>query len=187
MARQYGDKEGTANLFGVILYTDAHPHIKKVLRDDDYWAALDELSGPRWSIFSVRTNRGQLEFPNSPPGVFCRMVQVWREPATNKELLSFFELESTANLPKLIIFAEDENGNIHRSLIDIDESSETTAYASLKSIIHKVTTAASFISDEYLKQNVQAFYAVERAIDDHKQMQVLKRGAKLWQFFMSMK
>ena len=28
---------GTANLFGIIAYTDANPNIKKVLRDTDFW------------------------------------------------------------------------------------------------------------------------------------------------------
>jgi len=187
MARQHKTKEGVANLFGVIMYTDAHPHVKKILRDDDYWAALDDLSGPRWSIFSVRVMPGRREFPPPPPDSFSFMVPVWREPASNKELLSVFQLDSTEQLPKLIVFAEDEQGDIHRSTIDIDDSSELSAYTSLKEAISKVATAVDYVSTEYLKENVQAFYAVKRAIDDHKQMQVLRHGLNLWQYLMSIK
>lgn len=51
-------KRGTANLFGIIAYTDANPNIKKVLRDSDYWDSFNHLSNG-WIIYAIRPEYGQ--------------------------------------------------------------------------------------------------------------------------------
>lgn len=46
----------TSRLYGFILYTDSDPYVKKVLRDDDFWDALDEKSGQNWPIFAAKNS-----------------------------------------------------------------------------------------------------------------------------------
>jgi len=48
---QYRADQTLADIFGVILYTDTHANIKKVLRDEDYWRSFDEVSGRRLACF----------------------------------------------------------------------------------------------------------------------------------------
>jgi len=48
---QYRADQTLADIFGVILYTDTHANIKKVLRDEDYWRSFDEVSGRRLAVF----------------------------------------------------------------------------------------------------------------------------------------
>ncbi|MDR3439920.1 hypothetical protein, partial [Telmatospirillum sp.] len=47
LAEHWKGRADIVNAFGLVLYTDSDPHIKKVIADDDYWAALDEISGPK--------------------------------------------------------------------------------------------------------------------------------------------
>ena len=35
-------------VFGLSLFTDKHPHVLKVLRDEDYWKEFDEISMGKW-------------------------------------------------------------------------------------------------------------------------------------------
>ena len=51
-----GDKT-LSRIYGFILYTDKDPYVAKVLRDEDFWNALDSISGANWPIFSVRPLR----------------------------------------------------------------------------------------------------------------------------------
>lgn len=39
--------------FGIIIYDETTPELRKVLRDTDYWEALDRLSGDKMVIFSL--------------------------------------------------------------------------------------------------------------------------------------
>ena len=56
------EKESTfVKVFGAIIYSDRHLHIKKLLRDEDYWRAFDEISGQRWAVFAARAIEGHEE------------------------------------------------------------------------------------------------------------------------------
>lgn len=67
LASLYVPGDGTARVFGVVLYTRAHANIKRVLDDDCYWEAFDEISGPRWNIFATRAEPGRYDYPSSQP------------------------------------------------------------------------------------------------------------------------
>ncbi len=187
LSRQYTPQEGQANLFGVILFSDAHPYIKKLLRDDDYWQALDEVSGPRWSVFAVRAAPGSWGFPSLPPGVIGMMRQVWKEPSANKELLSAFELDSTKELPVLVVFSEDADGTVFRTALKIPSESVANAYDALRSMFQKIATALDIVQDEFRRDGSQAFHAVSYTIRDYKEWQRLKRGAELLRILRSAK
>ena len=42
-----------SKIYGFIMYTQRHSYIIKVLRDDDFWNELDEISGANWPIDTV--------------------------------------------------------------------------------------------------------------------------------------
>lgn len=48
-------EEGRALAFAFILYDFTSPQVAKVLRDQDYWNALDQLSGKYLTVFSFHT------------------------------------------------------------------------------------------------------------------------------------
>lgn len=43
----------TANIFGLIIYSERNPHIVKVLKDVDYWNSLNTRT-PGWIVFAVK-------------------------------------------------------------------------------------------------------------------------------------
>lgn len=171
--------EGQANLFGVIIYTNAHPHIKKVLRDEDYWQALDEVSGPQWSVYAVRAAEGTHGLPNLPPGYVGMMYPVWKEPKANKELLELFGLSSTENLPVIVVFAQNEDGDIYQNIVDVDDSTEEQAYKSIKEVLRVVAQALEKVSSENLQTDVNAFHAVSYSIKNYKEWRRIKKGASV--------
>ena len=54
----YRQDESLVDIFGLILFTDEHANIKKVINDEDYWSAFNKLSGKRWVIFSSKQKNG---------------------------------------------------------------------------------------------------------------------------------
>lgn len=177
--------DSEANVFGIILYTDAHPHIKKLLKDDDYWEALDEWSGPQWAVYSTRALKGTVGLPEMPKGCVGFMVPVWKEPRENKKLLDAFEIESTESLPLLLVFAKDEDGSILKNEIKIPSSSVEESYNSLKEALNNISQALAKVEQKNLKNPLGVHSAVSFAIQNKKDWKRLRNGIKVWQWLKS--
>ena len=117
--------------FGIIIYTDENPNIKKMLRDNDYWKALDKVSSKDFIIFSVKPKKGSMEYPNYPKGTLGMMVPIWKEPNDNEELLELFQIKSTKELPLFFIFTKYENYFLIKHT-KINDDSIDTSFKQLK-------------------------------------------------------
>jgi hypothetical protein len=182
LAEHWRTKEGIVNAFGVILYTDEHPHIKKVLADQDYWDALHEISGEKWAIFSIKPKVGSYSYPKFPPGFTGLMVPVWKEPKENKPVLQEFELGSTEDLPQLVIFTHDENEEILQLSIKLEDKSVEQAYECLRAVIKAVATAIEHILPENIKKGEGVYAALDLAVSSYKQWQLIKRGVNFYKW-----
>jgi hypothetical protein len=181
LIEEYKGKEGVAQLFGVLLYTDQHPNIKKVLRDDDYWLSFNELTGDRFCVFSVKPAKGKYEFPTFPPGTIGMMVQMWKEPAENKKLIELFEIEDTKNIPMLLLFTEIK-GEFLKIELKLDNSSQDTAYSSIKEQLEFSCNALSLIKEENLKNPSGLYSALSLHQDDRLKWKLLTKSVDLYAY-----
>lgn len=165
--------DGTAKVFGVVVYTRAHANIKQALDNKDYWSAFHEVSGPRWHVLAIRAEPGYNEYPDFKPGLTGLMVAVWNEPNANKELLRDFGLKSTKDLPCLVLFAPMDSGEIAATAIKLSDASVDEAYTSIKEAISVVTQSLDKVLDEYLLEE-GAYKAVEVAILNHNSWRKIK-------------
>jgi hypothetical protein len=173
--------------FGLILYTDRHVHIKKVLTDNDYWAALDEISGPRWPVFSIKPRQGTIGFPDLPPGHIGMMVPVWKEPRENKPLLQTFGLSSTEDLPKLVVYCSGPNNEVLSHAISLKDGSVEEAYGSLKAALEAATRAVEDIRPENSTNGEGIHAALSITITSHKQWELIKSGFNLFKLLKDIK
>ena len=186
LARTYRPEKGQANLFGVVVFTDSHPHIKKMLNDEDYWRALDELSGPRWVIFATRAAAGNWYVPPPPPDSLGLMRMVWQEPRENRKLLSAFALDSTSDLPILVIFAEGSDGEVRSTWVKLQDTSEKEAFESLREVLVRIASALDIVLEENRCLDTRAFNAVSYALKDYREWNALRHGIAIWQWFRSL-
>ena len=133
------DNNKRQDLLSIILYTDKHPHIKKCLRDDDYWLALDESSGLNWKIFAVKPKQGNYSFPKSIPNSMQMMVMIWNEPAENKPIIEFLGLNDTKDLPLIFFYKFKDNEIEDEIYVKIEGDTEQEVYNDLQNIINKVS------------------------------------------------
>ena len=176
LAMQYKPQAGEANLFGVVIFADRHVHVKKMLADEDYWKALDEFSGPRWAVFATRAAQGRSEMSAPGRGILGMMRSVWKEPKQNAALLQAFELDSTKDLPALVIFVEDPHGRVLSTFIKIDDESEAAAYKSLKESLVAVAGALDFMYDHNRRIDVRAYELASERIQQLKHWRFLKEA-----------
>ena len=180
LVKHYRTKETVTDIFGIILYTDAHANIKKVISDDDYWRSFHEISGENWVVFSIRPIKGHYETPKFGPGTMGMMYMIWKEPNENKPLLRELEIEDTSKLPQLLVFTHDEQGNILKSSLKLQDSSIDEAYRSIKESIQVVTNAVNAILLEN-KENPEGVYqAVRMAVDSKHTWESIKKGVNFF-------
>lgn len=180
VSKHFVPRNGEANLYGVVLYTDAHANIKKVLRDPDCWAAFDEVSGSQWAVLAIRARQGKTGFPDFPRGTIGYMVPVWKEPGENRELLEAFELSSTEGLPSVVAFTEAPDGRVLRTVQKLDDSSADAAYSSLKDALSVIARAVSNVREEHLKDAEGVYTAVDYALRNAQEWRTMKSILSTW-------
>lgn len=143
-------EQSKSRIYGFILYTDSDPYVKRALRDNDFWDALDRRSGPNWPIFTARPiSKGSYVSAKSQPDTLEYLTQTWREPNDNQEFLDLFGIESSRELPCFVAFIWDDNDNLKHFVVKVDSGSEDEVYKSLQGIIDTITDTESHILDEY--------------------------------------
>lgn len=185
LVEEYKGKEGVAQLFGVLLYTDQHPNIKKVLRDDDYWLSFNELTGERFCVFSVKPAKGKYETPTFPKGFIGMMVQIWKEPAENKKLIELFEIEDTKDIPMLLLFTEIK-GEFLKIELKLDDSSRDAAYSSIKEQLEFSCNGLSRIKEENLNNPSGLYAALSLHQDERVKWKMLTKGVDLYSYIKSL-
>jgi hypothetical protein len=153
-------------LFGLILFTRSHPHIVKVLKDDDYYAALDEISGNLLLVFAtmlfdreIRTpNPSPEKYPlkttkivtNEPKGTFHiehiehtvissgNMEPIWVDPSENKEIMSWFNIKDSREFPLFVLFAF-ENSIMCYKKYALRDSSVQEVFSSLEEVLSAIS------------------------------------------------
>jgi len=181
LVEEQKSKNEVIQLFGVILYTDKHPNIKKMLRDDDYWLALHEITGENFAVFSVRPEQGRYEFPKFPPGFIGMMIKIWKEPKDNQSLIELFEIKSTENLPLLLLFTEI-NGRYLSVQLEISDSSAADAYNSTKGHLEFACNVISNIRKENYGNPEGIFAALSLQNDKRSAWRIIRNGVNIYAY-----
>lgn len=168
--------QGQASAFGVVLLTDSHANLRKVLDDDDYCKALNEISGPKWTVFAARAKQGRTEMPKFPAGTIGVMYMRWVEPQENAELIAALGLKSTQNLPCLVVLFPDEEGSALTHAIRLNDNTPEDAFASLKEAIASVTEAIEGVLPENLKNSEGVHAAVALRLESVRQWQFVRKA-----------
>lgn len=172
-----GDKT-LSRIYGFILYTDQDPYVVKVLRDEDFWNALNSISGTNWPIFAVRPLRkGNYTLPaSSRTGIISYMVPTWVEPKTNMQVLRDFGLENTESLPLFVAFMWDDTDELNQVTIPIQGKNTDAVYNSIEEIVKVITKAEAEVLPQY-KGTVNVFRNIVTELGALKFRQtVIERG-----------
>lgn len=176
---EHGKDESVAELYGVILFTDEHPNIKKVLRDEDYWLSFNEITGNRFCVFSIKPAPGKYECPHYSKGTVGFMVEIWKEPKENLLLIDLFGIKNTEKLPALILFTkiDDEYWTIN---LPLNDDSVSSSKNSISERMKFVTSVLEEINEDNLKNPEGLFAAMSLSVDEQIKW---KRVGKLFNLY----
>ena len=178
LALQY-ETESPVPIFGVIVYTDSHPNIKKVLRDKDYWKALDKITGPKWCVFSIRAIEGRFDYTPPQPDTFSKLIPITKEPDQNEELFDLLKIDSTEILPCLVVFIVKNADIMTRTIVPLNDDSTDTAFAKMREIMSLVADALEGVTEENLTNPEGVITAVNFALQNYKDRKVIGQAHKI--------
>lgn len=168
-----------ARIYGFIMYTRRHSYIVKVLRDSDFWNELNEISGANWPIFSIKPLKdGKYIMPHSDDeNMMYHMIPTWNEPNQNRNLLNFFNLNESSNLPCFIAFIWNDKEELEQLTWPLKNTSEQEAFDSIREVVEIISQTESNILPQK-KSSENVFREVKGNIEAVISKRKLIKGAK---------
>jgi hypothetical protein len=166
---------GRALAFAFILYDAGQPQVIKALRDSDYWAALDKLSGKHLTVFSFEATL--------PRGEVIEHRWMARIPgsgdagARNQLLLrSYFRIDAPVTLPAVMFFQVDNGEVVDCLLWQLKGSRIEDVYIALETVIGAAAKAVQSVPDEHKHDALGIFHLIRQALMDEKFKMVISEG-----------
>ncbi|MDL4862572.1 hypothetical protein NPJ88_009525 [Halomonas elongata] len=138
----------TFPVLAVIVFNTSHAHLIEALRKQSYVDALDEITGSEIGVFWAARPEGRVKLPTVPRGSIEMMLPVYEEPASNKTLYKFFDIEDGQSLPLLVTFSFDSNDGLYFRKTKLSENSTEDAYNQLKKILADKASLLRDLSEE---------------------------------------
>lgn len=135
-------------IFGCIVYDETTVELRKLLRDEDYWDALDKDSGPNFEIFAVKDEEkyGQ-DAPDYIEMLTAASISRSRSRGYyfSSLLKEYFGEEKTAMAyPSLVLFLVEDQRVTHCRLIPLSRDSTHKVFLRLQRMF---TTIADSIEE----------------------------------------
>lgn len=171
--------------FGLILYSRADVYLRKLLDDTDYVAALDAVSGTRWTVFYARV--GQHAGPVAGGPVRPHKLQespdrTEHEPAD--ALLDAFGLQPQ-DVPCLLVFVPLDDDEAYVRHLRLQGASLEEAYASLREAIGTITEVFEDVAPAHARDAQGLVAALDLRLINDRHRRLAARMLSLLQWLRS--
>jgi len=156
------DKRALA--FAIILHDLRNPNIAKALRDQDYWQALDKISGQYLSVFSFHTMPRRAPRRNIPSETrmhYMTSVMLNEFEDGRSMVERYFELDQYARLPAILFFQVSNAEVIGSRLVQLTKETTEESFLEIKEIITSAADAVSSVKEENHRNDHVIFQLIE--------------------------
>lgn len=159
--------EKRALAFAIILRDLRDPQVSKALHDQDYWNALDQISGSYLSVFSFHT----LPYEDKPIAerrVFFQMHSVGdKEFHDGRSLIEkYFNLKEQLKLPAVIFFQVSESEIVGTRLVQLKKKTVEESFIEIKEILSCASESVSQVTDENYRNDDVIFQLIDDRLRD---------------------
>lgn len=166
-----------SRICGFVLFKTTDADMVKVMRDPDYLRAINDMSGERWPIFSVKPLLpATIRHKGGGKGQFGLLIMEEVDPAANLPVIEFFGLDKTNDTPCFVLFCWDDESKLLVTHYKLTTGSVETAFNSLKEVVKEISQSESQILPKYRKE--MGVYREARASVEHlKAMKRFEKGS----------
>lgn len=164
-------EERRALAFAFILHDLRSPQISKALRDEDYWKALNEISGEYLSVFSFhreqpRPTRRKRRRSKSDYMNYMTVISAEEFEDGRSILERYFELEHNIKLPAILFFQVSNAEIIGSRIVQLTNPTIEGSFLEIKEIISTAAYAVSQVTKENYRNDYVIFQLIEDDLSD---------------------
>ena len=148
----------SSRIYGLILYKVRHAHVVRMLRDEAFWDALDDESGPRWPIFAVRPTR-ERKLCNMDRAYCLTFISLDLSLSDEDKMLQLFNLNEL-DLPCMVFFIWDDDDVLQQVTCPIKGKNKDEVYECVHSVVEIVAKSENQILPQY-RRSVNLYREVE--------------------------
>jgi hypothetical protein len=157
--------------FAFILYDFDHPEIRKVLADQDYWDALDHISGTTLTVFSFHIDENRRTGSHSHRGeTFAESQQF---------LTQRFGVAIPKGKPSILFFQVTKEEVSNPCIIAVRANTVEEAFNEIRGILLDAVDSLSQVQPEFRGNTREIFIQLEQRLSQRKALSEIKRVARL--------
>lgn len=158
-----------AQAFAFLLVDVDTPEFNKMLRDRDYWSALNAIAGRFLSVFTLMVQPSRTTGPKHLRGLRETMAR-------------YFPLQEEVRFPALMLFQVSGEQVSEYTLVQLHSTGVESAYQELRDLLQGIAEALALIDPIGQADPKRAFHAASRYLRKKKGLHALKGSIKvLWQ------
>jgi len=171
-------EENKALAFAFILYDFENPQISKILRDSDYWLALNKISGDYLTVFSIHY-KPEDEGIEKTAALESYSFKDNPATATNKLIADYFGNDIKVIYPAILFFQVNQEMVIDSLLVELKEEKIEEAYIELKDNIKICVEELKKVHRENSHNFSEIFDLMERRLNSYENSKKIKRVKKV--------
>ena len=166
--------------FAFILYNSKNPQIYKILRDEDYWRALNETSGRYLTVFYISQPDAYFgQDLSESDGVERRGLHGLMTYQELVPLLKpYFELDEKIELPTVLFFQEHNGLLIDYFLVGLDENKLEESFWELQRYIQTAVDNLAMITKDNYKNSQEIFNQLKLGVEGQRLKRRIFRATK---------
>jgi hypothetical protein len=130
-------------VFGTLIYDEGSVSLRKLLRDTDYWDALNIASGPHFEVFAIRDTEGYAKDDGGQLMELMTAASMSRSRSRGhyfSTLLKtyFHEPKTRLAYPSMLIFFVEQRRVMHCWLIPLPQAPLVETFEHLKTLFSQV-------------------------------------------------
>jgi len=164
--------------FGMIVYDETTPEYRKLLRDKDYWEALDKSSGDKMIIFSLidgvdREVSHTIEFM-----VAGRSSNQDKGKSYSKLMKAVFDDESLLVYPSVLFFQVADGEVYDYRLVPLRRKSPFESTQAIQELFESISAILNNILPEYYGNRREIFNLVKEELLNQKYTMYILQGPR---------
>nr|BDT27044.1 hypothetical protein BHI3_05100 [Bacteriovorax sp. HI3] len=171
-------RDGRAVAFAFIVFNFSSPAIGKVLRDIDYWNALNEISGKYLTVFYLNYIEDKHE--NNTQGHIGLMSSIDIKESfrhtQNESVSKILNLEKNPKTPFVLFFQADGKIISDSFIVSLKADKVEDSFLELNQHIKNAVDSLKFVSSENYQNSSEVFNLIKNGV---------MNNGKMLQFFRS--
>jgi len=167
--------------FGFIIYDETTPQYRKLLRDNDYWEALDKISGDKMMIFALSDKvDSRIEGINSFELMTAFSSSRSSKTKSYSHLLSeVFDDEGLLVYPSVLFFQVFEGNIYNYRLVPLRRGTVEESFSSVQKLFESIARVLDQIAPENYQNCREIFELVKDDLLNQKYTMYILKGPKV--------